>query len=142
VTLIDGPEASLPGLRWRLLGDAGYDGSYDDETPLGRCAEIEGLFVDLPPRPREHFTLVGRTPEGGLSDLLDRLPAAALGTDQAWLGDVAITEPEPPPGTPPSWPGEYLGDVIVLGRRPSIVAPGPWTSISPASSKSTTAPTR
>jgi RNAse (barnase) inhibitor barstar len=112
------------GLRWLLLGDVGFNDTYDDDTPLGMCVEIEGLFVDLPPRPREHFTLVGCRPEGVLADLLDRLSAEALGTDQAWLGDVAITEPEPPPGTPPRWSGEYLGDVIVLGQRPSIIVPG------------------
>jgi RNAse (barnase) inhibitor barstar len=133
--MIGGPEASLPeqqrreaepgaGLHWLLLGDVGFDDCYDDETPLGRCVEIEGLFADLPPRPREHFTLVGCTPEGALADLLSRLSADALGTDQAWLGDVAITEPPPPPGTPPRWSGEYLGDVTVLGQRPSTSMPG------------------
>ncbi len=134
MAVIGGPDASLPeqqrregepgaGLHWLLLGDVGFDHRYDD-TPLGRCVEIEGLFVDLPPRPREHFTLVGCRPEGVLADLLDRPSAEALGTDQAWLGDVAITEPAPPPGTPPGWWGEYLGDVIVLGRRPSTTVPG------------------
>ncbi|MEV0902428.1 barstar family protein [Actinoplanes sp. NPDC049802] len=131
---IDGPEAPVPGqrrsekesragLRYLLLGEVGLDDCYDD-LPLGRCVEIEGLFVDLPPRPREHFTLVGCAPEGALADLLNRLPAEALGTDQAWLGDVAVTEPSPPPGTPPVWSGEYLGDVIVLGQRPSTSMPG------------------
>jgi RNAse (barnase) inhibitor barstar len=135
VAVTDGPEVSMPeqrswtgehvaGFRWLLLGDVGLDGTYDDDTPLGLCVEIEGLFADLPPRPREHFTLVGCRPEGTLADLLDRLPAEALGTDQAWLGDVAITEPPPPPGVPPVWLGEYLGDVIVLGQRPSIGMPG------------------
>jgi RNAse (barnase) inhibitor barstar len=100
------------GLRWLLLGDVGI--------PLGMCVEVEGLFVDLPPRPREHFTLVGCMPEGVLADLLDRLSAEALGTDQAWLGDVAITEAEPSPG----WWGENLGVVTVLGQRPSIIVPG------------------
>jgi hypothetical protein len=90
----------------------------------GMCVEIEGLFVDLPPRPREHFTLVGCRPEGVLADVLDQLSAEALGPDQAWLGDVAVTEPEPPPGTPPCWWGEDLGDVIVLGQRPCTILPG------------------
>jgi RNAse (barnase) inhibitor barstar len=135
VALIGGPEASLPeqrkwegehaaGLRWLLLGDVGFNDSYGDDTLLGMCVEIEGLFVDLPPRPREDFTLVGCRPEGVLAGVLASLSAEALGTDQAWLGDVAITEPEPPSGTPPCWSGEDLGDVIVLGQRPSIIGPG------------------
>lgn len=135
MAVIGSSEASMPeqrrregehgaGLRWLLLGDVGFDECYDDQTPLARCMEIEGLFVNLPPRPREHFTLVGCTPDGVLADLLNRLPAEALGTDKAWLGDVAITEPPPPPGIPPSWSGEYLGDVIVLGQRPSTSMPG------------------
>jgi hypothetical protein len=94
-----------------LLGDAGRNDSYDDDTLLGRCVEIEG-------------TLVGCRPEGVLAGLLKRLSAGALGTDQAWLGDVAITEPEPPPGTPPCWSGEDLGDVVALGQRPSTIVPG------------------
>ena len=116
MAVTDGSEA---GRRWLLLGDVGFDDGHDD-IPLGRCVEIEGLFADLPPRPREQFTLVGCAPEGALAELLHRLPAEALGTDQAWLGDVAVTEPPPSPG----WPGEDLGDVIVLGRRDSTRMPG------------------
>ncbi|MEV0971779.1 barstar family protein [Microtetraspora glauca] len=108
------------GPRWLLLGDVGFEGSYEDDIPLGLCAEIEGLFVDLPPRPRERFTLVGCTPDGALADLLDRLPTEALGTERAWLGDISITGPPPPPGTPPSWWGEDLGDVVVLAQRPNL----------------------
>jgi hypothetical protein len=77
---------------------------------LALCAEIEGLFVDLPPRPRERFTLVGCTPDGALGDLLDRLPAEALGTERAWLGDISVLAPPPPPSTPPWW-GEDLSAV-------------------------------
>jgi hypothetical protein len=131
-----GPEAGLPpeqrrwtweqpvGPRWLLLGDAGFERSYEDDIPLALCAEIEGLFVDLPPRPRERFTLVGCTPSGPLGDLLDRLPAEALGTDHAWLGDIYLAAPPPPPGTPPSWWGEDLGDVVVLAQRPNLTVPG------------------
>ncbi|WP_422742731.1 barstar family protein [Micromonospora sp. WMMD754] len=136
MTTSAGPEAVLPpeqrrwtwehlvGPRWLLLDDVGFEGPYEDDTPLALCAEIDGLFVDLPPRPRERFTLVGCTAAGALADLLDRLPAEALGTDAAWLGDVSIAAPSPPPGTPPSWWGEDLGDVVVLARRPSIARPG------------------
>jgi hypothetical protein len=111
------------GPRWLFLGDIGFDRFYDDDIPLALCAEIEGLFVDLPPRPRELFTLVGCAPAGALADVLDRLPAEALGTGRAWLGDVSITAPAPPPGTPPPWWGEDLGDVVVLAQRPNITAP-------------------
>lgn len=111
------------GPRWLLLGDVGFESFYEDDIPLALCAEIEGLFVDLQPRPRERFTLVGCTPEDALADLLDRLPAKALGTEQAWLGDVWITAPAPPPGTPPSWWGEDLGDVVVLAQRPNMTMP-------------------
>jgi hypothetical protein len=110
--------------RWLLLGDVGFEGSYDDDIPLALCAEIEGLFVDLPPRPRERFTLVGCTPSGALANLLDRMPAEALGTEQAWLGDISITAPPPPPGMPPSWWGEDLGDVVVLAQRPNMTMQG------------------
>ncbi|WP_347602245.1 hypothetical protein [Acrocarpospora sp. B8E8] len=109
--------------RWLLLGDVGFEGFYEDDIPLALCAEIEGLFVDLSPRPRERFTLVGCTPDGALADLLDRLPAEALGTERAWLGDISITGPPPPPGTPPSWWGEGLGDLVVLAQRPNLTMP-------------------
>src|SRR5262249_52267225 len=74
-------------------------------------------------RLRERFTLVGCTPGGALADLLDRLPAEALGTEQAWLGGGSLMAPAPPPGLPPSWWGEDLGDVVVLAQRPSITVP-------------------
>lgn len=104
------------GPRWLLVDST-------DDIPLALCAEIEGLFVDLPPRPRERFTLVGCTPDGALADLLDRLPAESLGTERAWLGDLSVQAPSPPPGTPPSWRGEDLGDVVVLAQRPNSTTP-------------------
>lgn len=109
--------------RWLLCGDIDFDDSHDD-IPLGLCAEIEGLFVDLPPRPRERFTLVGCAPAGVLADLLDRLPAEALGTERAWLGNISLTAPAAPRDTSPSWWGEDLGDVVVLGQRPNATMPG------------------
>ncbi len=150
-----GPEADRPpaqrrwtwehpvGPRWLLLGDVGFEGSYEDDIPLALCAEIEGLFVDLPPRPRELFTLVGCTPHGALADLLDRLPAEVLGTERAWLGDISMMAPPPPsPGTPPSWWGEDLGDVVVLAQRPNITMPETVDIDVDGSSMSTTARTR
>ncbi|WP_243709312.1 barstar family protein [Micromonospora sp. 15K316] len=109
--------------RWLLLGEVGLDWSCETDEPLALCAEIEGLFVDLPPRPREQFTLVGCTPAGALAELLDRLPAEALGTERAWLDAVWITAPPPPPGIPPGWWGEYLADVVVIAQRPNITMP-------------------
>lgn len=111
------------GPRWLLLGDVGSEGSFQDDVPLALCAEIEGLFVDLQPRPRERFTLVSCTPSGELTDLLGRLPADALGTEQGWLGDLSLTAPPPPPGMPPSWWGEDLADVVVLAQRPNEAMP-------------------
>ncbi|MGW0504092.1 barstar family protein [Micromonospora sp. NPDC003241] len=111
------------GLRWLLLGGVGVEGSDEDDIPLAVCAEIEGLFVDLPPRRRERFTLVGCVPDGVLADLLDRLPAEALGTERAWLGDISVMALARPPDTPPSWWGEDLGDVVVLAQRPSPTMP-------------------
>jgi RNAse (barnase) inhibitor barstar len=110
--------------RWLLLGNVGVDRSYADEVPLGLCMDIDGLFVDVPDRPRERFTLVGCSPGGDLADLLDRLPAAAGGTERAWLGDVSIAASASLPGQSPSWWGEDLGDVVVLAHRPSMTAPG------------------
>ncbi|GAB3899114.1 hypothetical protein GCM10029964_084570 [Kibdelosporangium lantanae] len=112
------------GPRWLLCGDVGVDDFEDDDTPLALCAEIDGLFVDLPPRPRERFTLVRCTPAGVLADLLDRLPAEALGTERAWLGNISLTAPAPPPGTSPSWWGEELCDVVVLAQRPNATTAG------------------
>ncbi|MFD7660596.1 hypothetical protein ACFV4N_42045, partial [Actinosynnema sp. NPDC059797] len=127
------PDACLPpeqrwtwdhpvGPRWLLSGEVGFDDSHDD-LPLALCADIEGVFVDLPPRPRERFTLVGCTPAGALADLLDRLPADALGTERAWLGNVSLTSPATPTGTSSTW-WEHLDDVVVLAQRPSATTPG------------------
>ncbi|MET7397877.1 barstar family protein [Dactylosporangium sp. NPDC005572] len=75
----------------------------DDEAPLAECTDVDGLFADLPPRPRERFTLVGCAPEGALRE-------------RGRLGDLALT-------SPPSW-FEFLGDVAVLAHRPSAAVPG------------------
>jgi hypothetical protein len=136
VTTSAGPDAGLPpgqrrwtwehsvGPRWLLLDELDFDGSLEEDVPLALCLEIEGLFVAMPPRPRERFTLVGCTPSGAIADVLNGLPPEALGTEQAWLGDVSIAAPPPPPGTAPSWWGEHLGDVVVLAQRPNITVPG------------------
>jgi hypothetical protein len=125
-TLARDPTDAELGIRsaGELLGDVGFQGTYEDDIPLALCAEIEGLFVDLPPRPRERFTLVGCTPDGALADLLALLPTEALGTERAWLGNISLTEPSPPPGAAPSWWGEDLGDAVVVAHRPNITIPG------------------
>ncbi|MFI9818445.1 barstar family protein [Saccharothrix variisporea] len=103
------------GPRWLLCGGVGFEDS-QDEVPLALFVDVEGLFVDLPPRPRERFTLVGCSPVG----VLGRLPADALGTERAWLGNISLTAP----GTSSSWWGEELGDVVVVAQRPSASVPG------------------
>src|SRR4029450_5588227 len=65
----------------------------------------------------------GCAPDGALAALPDRLPTEALGTDRAWLGDISMMAPAPPPGTAPSWWSEDLGDVVVLAQRLNITAP-------------------
>ncbi|GAA1038221.1 hypothetical protein GCM10009557_53620 [Virgisporangium ochraceum] len=90
--------------RWLLTGDLGAGRFFEGDVSLGLCLDIEGLFVDLPPRARERFTLVGCVPEG---------PLAVDG----WLGDLVV-------GDPSVFAGEVLADVTVLGRRPSATVPG------------------
>ncbi|RSM52250.1 hypothetical protein DMH03_41000 [Amycolatopsis sp. WAC 01376] len=107
------------GPRWLICGEIGFDDSEDD-VPLAVCAESEGLFVDLPPRQRERFTLAGCAPAGMLADLLGRLPVEALGTERAWLGNISLSALTPSQ----SWWGEDLCDVVVLGQRPNATVPG------------------
>ncbi len=105
--------------RWVVLGDVGFDGGYEIDVPLALCTGVEGVFVDLPARPREQFTLVGCTPSGALADLANRLPG-----EQAWLGNIYVAASPPPPNTAPSWSGEDLADLVVLAQRPSLTLPG------------------
>jgi RNAse (barnase) inhibitor barstar len=77
----------------------------DDEAPVAECAEIDGLFAALPPRPRERFTLIGCEPEDALAGR---------------LGNVWLT----PAGAEPGDLGEYLCGLVVGERRPSQVVPG------------------
>lgn len=57
----------------------------DVERLWGRCAGVEGLFVDPVPPPREVLTLRGCRPEGLLSDVLAE-PNVSLRS----LGDVCV----------------------------------------------------
>ncbi|GAA2467923.1 barstar family protein [Winogradskya humida] len=101
--------------RWSL---AGHTGSPEEpgEDPLAVCIDIDGLFADLPPRPREHVTLLGCEPAGALAEALDT--RAWLGT--MWLGTMWSGDA----GEPGGWAGEQLLDTTVLGHRPSAGSPG------------------
>lgn len=84
--------------RWRLVDQ--------DDQLVAECAEIDGLFADLPPRPRESFTLIGCAPEGIL----------ATCSDGDWLGNIWLAAGE--------MDGEELCDLVVRARRPSETVPG------------------
>ncbi|MBP0450583.1 barstar family protein [Kitasatospora sp. RG8] len=93
-------------------------GYYDDDDEKagelwGRCAEVEGLFMDPPPRPREILTLRGCPRESGLARAVTR------STDPVrLLGDVSLfIHPEDPAtDSPRFW---ALENVTVLAHRPS-----------------------
>ncbi|MDP9796436.1 hypothetical protein J2S43_004948 [Catenuloplanes nepalensis] len=87
------------GERWLLRGDIGGRAPGDDETPLAGCLDLDGVFVDLPPRPHERFTLVDCVPEGALADAL-REPGRRAAADLAAsdrgplaLRPAGVTEP-------------------------------------------------
>ncbi|MGH4029181.1 barstar family protein [Actinomycetota bacterium Odt1-20B] len=80
------------------------------EHPWGGCADVEGLFVDPVPLPRETLTFLGCSPDGPLRDALQQ-PAGEV----ARLGDVCV---EISNGERPvEW--WDLTDVVVTGHRPS-----------------------
>ncbi|QKG23474.1 hypothetical protein ACTIVE_5117 [Actinomadura verrucosospora] len=83
------------------------------------CADIEGLFVDLPPRPRERFTLLGCVLDGALASALNSMASAG----QAWLGNLWLSPRPDDPAARRGWIGEQLLDVTVLGHRPSQTSP-------------------
>ena len=68
-------------VRWLLLDE--YTST--EKVPVAVCADIDGLFVDRPAPPRERFTLIGCVPAGRLRAAVD-----AVGTDEAWLGNVVL----------------------------------------------------
>ena len=89
----------------------------DDDEPIAACADVEGLFADLPPRPREHYTLVGCAPDGPLAAILGDGPPR-------WLGNVWLAARPDDPATRRGWVGEQLNDVMVLGARPAATGGG------------------
>ncbi|MFJ9608921.1 hypothetical protein ACIRS1_21535 [Kitasatospora sp. NPDC101176] len=93
---------------------------YDDDDEQagelwGRCAEVEGLFMDPPPLPREVLTLRGCPRGSGLVQAVTRSsdPALLLGR----MG-LVIQPADPMSDGPRFW---ALEDVAVLAHRP---APG------------------
>lgn len=111
--------------RWLLDGYTGNPQFPGDGDVLALCADIDGLFVDLPPRPRERFTLLGCVPDGVLAASLDSDPAATpLDGGRGWLGNLWVSAMPDDRATRDGWFGVYLLDVTVLGQRPSTTSPG------------------
>ncbi|MGI5324874.1 hypothetical protein [Actinomadura nitritigenes] len=104
--------------RWLLVGFTGTP-QFPGEDALALCADIDGLFVDLPPRPRERFTLLGCVPDGALASALDSMASDNAGPERTWLGNLWLSARPDDPGARRGWIGEQLLDVTVLGHRPS-----------------------
>lgn len=109
--------------RWLLVGFTGTQQDADEDA-VALCADIDGLFVDLPPRPRERFTLLGCAPDGALASVLGSVARGTAGSERAWLGNLWISAKPDDPAAQRGWIGEQLLDVIVLDNRPSQAAPG------------------
>ncbi|MFF5258564.1 barstar family protein [Actinomadura viridis] len=109
--------------RWLLVGHTGTPQD-PGEDAVALCADIDGLFVDLPPRPRERFTLLGCVPEGVLIAALDRSTHGAADSKRARLGDLWVSAKPGDPAERRGWIGERLLDVTVLDHRPSRAWPG------------------
>lgn len=90
-----------------LLVQEDLDG---EESYWGRCAGVEGLFVDQPPPAREVLTLRGCTPEGPL-----RAALAPDGATSALLGDLCVEVWDEE--QPLQW--WTLVDAVVLAQRPN-----------------------
>lgn len=86
-----------------------HQGEEDQDEFWGRCAGVEGMFVDEVPPPREVLTLRGCAPEGLLRDALTG------GESTASLGDVCVEvwDEERP------WQWWTLLDCVVLTHRPN-----------------------
>lgn len=84
------------------------------EELWGRCAGVEGLFVDPAPPPREVLTLRGCDPSGALHDAVAR-----TGRAPRLLGDVCVEV----------WDGQRpvqwwnLVDAVVIAHRPNRADP-------------------
>lgn len=81
----------------------------------GRCADVDGLFMDPPPLPREILTLRGCPRESPLVQAVTR-PTGAPGPVRL-LGDMDVAiYTEGPQGPPRFW---LLTDAVVLAHRPT-----------------------
>jgi RNAse (barnase) inhibitor barstar len=109
--------------RWLLVGGTGTP-QYSDAVAVALCADIDGLFVDLPSRLRERFTLLGCVPDGALASVLDSVTAGTVGPERAWLGNLWVSARPGDSVARRGWIGEQLLDVTVLGHRPSVAPPG------------------
>ncbi|MEV5509470.1 barstar family protein [Streptomyces orinoci] len=85
-----------------------------EERFWGRCADVEGLFMDKVPPPREVLTLRGCAPAGPLRDAL-----APGGKATRQLGDVCVEIWDQE--RPVQW--WNLVDTVVLAHRPSRADP-------------------
>ncbi|MEV0966826.1 barstar family protein [Streptomyces sp. NPDC049910] len=85
-----------------------------EEKFWGRCAGVEGLFVDRVPPPREVLTLRGCTPDGALGDALSQ-----AGKPTELLGDVCVEVWDEQ--QPVQW--WNLVDTIVIAHQPSRTDP-------------------
>ncbi|SPT59211.1 Barstar (barnase inhibitor) [Actinomadura madurae] len=91
---------------------------------MALCADIDGLFVDLPPRPRARLTLMGCVPDGALASLLNDRASRTAEAERVWLGNLWLSARPDDPAAQRGWTGEQLLDVTVLGHRSSQTTPG------------------
>ncbi|MFF3013722.1 barstar family protein [Streptomyces sp. NPDC057939] len=84
------------------------------EQLWGRCAGVEGLFVDPAPLPREVLTLRGCLPEGVLIDILGESDVSLRG-----LGDVCVEVWDDE--QPVQW--WTLVDAVVVAHQPHAADP-------------------
>ncbi|WP_433153468.1 barstar family protein [Actinomadura nitritigenes] len=108
--------------RWLLVGFTGTP-QFPGDDALALCADIDGLFVDLPPRPRERFTLLDCMPEGALASVLNSPASTTGGSERAWLGDLWLSARPDDPAARRGWIGEQLLDVTIVDHRPSKTSP-------------------
>ncbi|MFD7641764.1 barstar family protein [Kitasatospora sp. NPDC059795] len=92
----------------------------DPEELWARCADVEGLFLDRPPLPREVLTMRGCAADSALA----RAVTGARADPVRLLGDVGLTIR---PGDPAVWgPVQFwdLEEAAVLAHRPTPGEPG------------------
>ncbi|GAA4991018.1 hypothetical protein [Kitasatospora paranensis] len=108
-------------VRYLLVGED--IGDEEEGVLWGRCAEVEGLFVDPPPLSREILTLRGCPRESLLAQAVtdSAQPVRLLGN-----GTLSIEPTDPSNGGPfRIWD---LEDAAVLAGGPRPAIPSAWTS--------------